>query len=293
MNSSAVWKLRGVELPLGDPMVMGILNVTPDSFSDGGANSDPDDAILAGLAMRDAGASMVDVGGESTRPYSEGVDVGVEIERVLPVVEGLAAEGVVVSIDTSKAAVAEAAVSAGAAIVNDVTGLTDPAMRSICAETGVGVVIMHMQGNPQTMQDEPTYDNVVVDVGRYLASQAIAAIEDGIRLESIAIDPGIGFGKTTEHNLELMQHLDSITHFGYPVLVGPSRKGFLGALLEPIRGSTDPLERDGATAGAIAAAVMKGATIIRTHNVPLGVDVALVAKAMVPRRHHDQEIERT
>jgi len=235
----------------------------------------------------------VDVGGESTRPYSLGVDVETELARVVPVVAGLASEGVVVSIDTSKAAVAEASVDAGASIVNDVTGLSTPAMRSVCAESAVGVVIMHMQGDPRTMQDDPTYGDVVVEVGRYLASQAVSAIEDGIRLESIAIDPGIGFGKSLHDNLELMRHLDALTHFGYPVLVGPSRKGFLGALLEPSRGATGALDRDAATAGAVAAAVMNGASIVRTHNVQFGVDVALVAKAMVPRRHDDQEINRT
>lgn len=272
---------------------MGILNVTPDSFSDGGLHIDVDRAIAAGVAMRDAGAAIVDVGGESTRPSATGVDADTELARVIPVVSGLASEGVVVSIDTYKPAVAEASVEAGASIVNDVTGLSAPRMRSVCAEAAVGVVIMHMQGNPKTMQDNPTYDDVVVEVGRFLTTQAVEAIEDGIGLESIAIDPGIGFGKSLHHNLELMRHLDALTHFGYPVLVGPSRKGFLGALLEPSRGATSALERDAATAGAIAAAVMNGANIVRTHNVRFGVDVALVAKAMVPRRHDDQEINRT
>lgn len=288
-----MWKLRGDELSLRDPLIMGILNVTPDSFSDGGTYIDADKAIAAGRAMRDAGAAIVDVGGESTRPCATGVSASIELERVIPVVAGLAAEGITVSIDTSKPSVAQAAVDAGARIVNDVTGLVDPAMRSVCAETAAGVVIMHMQGDPHTMQDKPVYDDVVVDVGQYLASQAVLAVEDGIRLESVAIDPGIGFGKSLHHNLELMRHLDALTHFGYPVLVGPSRKGFLGALLEPTRGATSAFDRDGATAGAIAAAVINGASIVRTHNVQLGVDVALVAKAMVPRRHDDQEINRT
>lgn len=288
-----MWKVRGATLPLSEPLIMGILNVTPDSFSDGGITIDADKAVAAGMAMVDDGAAIVDVGGESTRPYSTAVDTDTELARVIPVVSALASEGVVVSIDTSKPAVAEAAVAAGARIVNDVTGLAKPDMRSVCADSAAGVVIMHMQGNPQTMQDEPAYDDVVVEVGKFLASQAVVAVESGVRLESVAIDPGIGFGKSLHHNLELMRHLGALTHFGYPVLIGPSRKGFLGALLEPKRGQTSALDRDGATAGAIAAAVMNGAHIIRTHNVPLGVDVALVAKAMVPRRHDEQEINRT
>lgn len=293
MEDSAVWKVRENELALSNPLIMGILNVTPDSFSDGGINIDADKAIAAGVAMSDDGAAIIDVGGESTRPYATGVDADTELARVIPVVSGLASEGVVVSIDTSKPSVAEAAVTAGASIVNDVTGLADPAMRSVCAETAAGVVIMHMQGDPRTMQDIPTYDDVVVEVGRYLASQAVAAVDAGVRLESVAIDPGIGFGKSLHHNLELMRHLGALTHFGYPVLVGPSRKGFIGALLEPTRGPTSAPDRDGATAGAIAAAVINGAHIVRTHNVRLGVDVALVAKAMVPRRQDEQEINRT
>lgn len=293
MDNAAVWKVRGVELPLRDPLIMGILNVTPDSFSDGGITIDADKAIAAGMAMVEDGAAIVDVGGESTRPYATAVDATTESARVIPVISALASEGVVVSIDTSKPSVAAAAVDAGARIVNDVTGLASPDMRSICADSAAGVVIMHMQGDPRTMQDNPAYDDVVVEVGKYLAAQAVAAVEAGVSLESVAIDPGIGFGKSLHHNLELMRHLDALTHFGYPVLVGPSRKGFLGALLEPTRGQTSALDRDGATAGAIAAAVINGAHIIRTHNVRLGVDVAIVAKAMVPRRHDEQEINRT
>jgi dihydropteroate synthase len=272
---------------------MGILNVTPDSFSDGGAHIDVDSAVAAGAAMRDEGAAIVDVGGESTRPNATAVDTRTELDRVIPVIAGLVEHDVVVSIDTSKPDVAEAAVSAGAVIVNDVTGLGDIRMRELCAASGAGVVIMHMQGDPRTMQDEPAYVDVVVEVGKYLAAQAVLAIEAGIRVESIAIDPGIGFGKTLHHNLELMRHLEALTHFGYPVLVGPSRKGFLGELLEPIRGRTEPRDRDAGTAGAVAAAVLHGAHIIRVHNVSLGVDVATVAMAMVPRRHHDEEIDRT
>lgn len=293
MEATAIWKVGDTALSLADPLVMGILNVTPDSFSDGGAHHDPVSAIEAGIAMHQSGAAVVDVGGESTRPYADPVDLDTELARVLPVVEGLAAAGVVVSIDTSKPEVATRALAVGARIVNDVTGLRDEEMRRVCAETGAGVVIMHMQGTPQTMQDDPTYDNVVIDVGRFLAKQALVAIESGVRLESIAIDPGIGFGKTLDHNLALMRHLAALTHFGYPLLVGPSRKGLIGALLEPVRGSTEAADRDGGTAAAVAAAVLSGAHIVRVHNVPLGVEVAAVAKAMVPERRHDEEIDRT
>ena len=273
---------------------MGIVNTTPDSFSDGGDHLDPAVAIDAAHRMLADGADIIDVGGESTRPRAEPVEAVEEIRRIEPVISALAEEGVVVSVDTSKADVATAALGAGASIVNDVTGLIDPDMRSACARFGAGVVIMHMQGTPATMQDEPTYDDVVTDVGRFLAAQSRAAIESGIPIESIAIDPGIGFGKTLAHNLELLRRLDAFTHLGYPVLVGTSRKGFLGMLLEPFRGPTDPKDRDGATAATMALVVERGASILRVHDVRLGLDVAVIAKAMVPEEHHHgEEIDRT
>jgi dihydropteroate synthase len=289
----ATWKVRDRELPLSTPIVMGILNVTPDSFSDGGAHADPHASVEAGLAMVAAGAAIVDIGGESTRPRATPVDAAEELTRILPVVSLLADEGVVVSVDTSKPDVALAAIDAGAVIVNDVTGLTSPSMIEVCAATGVGVVIMHMQGVPATMQDDPTYGDVVADVRGFLAGQCLRAIAGGIRIESIAIDPGIGFGKTFEHNLELLHHLDAFTHLGYPVLVGTSRKGFLGTILEPVRGPTRPDERDAATAATVAAAVLQGASILRVHNVALCVDVALTAKAMVRTTSHDEATNRT
>ena len=281
MLDTASWSVRGHSLSLRSPLIMGILNVTPDSFSDGGSFADTAAAVAAGLRMVDDGAAIIDVGGESTRPYARPVEATEESDRVLGVIEGLAEGGVVVSIDTSKPEVAAAAIDAGASIVNDVTGLTSPEMRSVCAAAGVGVVIMHMQGTPATMQDDPHYDDVVDDVGRFLVVQSRAAIESGIPIEAIALDPGIGFGKTHEHNLDLMRNLEVFTHLGYPVLVGTSRKGFLGAILEPVRGATEPIARDGATAATIAASVMAGASIIRVHDVRLGVDVAVTAKAMV------------
>ena len=271
---------------------MGILNVTPDSFSDGGRHTDAHRAIEAGLAMVSDGAAVVDVGGESTRPYAEPVSEADELARVLPVVEGLVASGVVVSIDTSKPGVAAVALEHGAAIVNDVTGLRDERMRTVCAASGAGAVIMHMRGTPADMQDDPEYDDVVGEVAGFLAAQTRRAIESGVAIEGIAIDPGIGFGKSFDHNLELLRHLDRLTHLGYPVLVGTSRKGFLGRILEPVRGPTEPSERDGATAATVAAAVLSGASILRVHDVRLGVEVAVTAKAMVPTSH-DEETHRT
>jgi dihydropteroate synthase len=271
---------------------MGILNVTPDSFSDGGRFPDPDAAVAAGLSMVEDGAALVDVGGESTRPYASPVDAATELARVLPVVEGLATEGVVVSVDTSKPEVARAALDAGAAVINDVTGMGDPEMRAACAASGAGVVIMHMQGTPETMQDDPDYDDVVGEVATFLLGRTRRALESGISLEAIAIDPGIGFGKSFDNNLDLMRGLDRFVHLGYPVLVGTSRKGFLGTILEPVRGPTEAAGRDGATAASVAAAVLAGAHILRVHDVRLGVEVAVTAKAMVPNSH-DEETHRT
>jgi dihydropteroate synthase len=205
---------------------MGILNVTPDSFSDGGRHGDAAAAVDAGLQMVADGAAIVDVGGESTRPYAEPVPLDVEIERVLPVVDGLVAGGVVVSVDTSKPEVARVALDHGAAIINDVTGLTDPDMRSVCARAKAGVVIMHMRGTPADMQDDPVYDDVVEDVSAFLAAQTRTAIASGIPIEAIALDPGIGFGKTFEHNIALLGNLDRFVHLGFPLLIGSSRKGF-------------------------------------------------------------------
>lgn len=291
MLDTAIWRVRGHELTLAAPLVMGILNVTPDSFSDAGRFHDSRSAVEAGLAMVADGASILDVGGESTRPHAQPVEADEELARVLPVVEGLAGHGVVVSVDTSKPEVALAALDRGAAIVNDVTGLRNPDMRSVCAEKGAGVVIMHMQGTPADMQDDPRYDDVVGEVATFLLDQTREAVEAGIPLEAIAIDPGIGFGKTFDDNIELLRNLDRFVHLGYPVLIGTSRKGFLGTILERVRGTTEPSDRDGATAATVAAAILAGALIVRVHDVRLGVDVAMTAKAMVPISH-DKETHR-
>ncbi len=271
---------------------MGIVNTTPDSFSDGGDRLDPDAAIAAGLAMVADGAAIVDVGGESTRPGAAPVDTATEIERVLPVVAGLAAEGVVVSIDTSKADVASACIEAGAVIVNDVTALGDPEMPAVCAASGVGVVLMHMLGSPRTMQHDPVYDDVVAEVHDFLVRRAGVAEAAGIDPASISIDPGIGFGKTFAHNLELMAGLGVLADTGYPVTLGVSRKRFLGTILEPVRGDTTPKERDAATAAAVALGVERGARIHRVHNVALAADVALTVNAMVTVEDHEQENDR-
>lgn len=277
----STWQIRHATIPLDMPVVVGILNTTPDSFSDGGSFSTVDEAVRSGRDMVDSGAALVDVGGESTRPGAQPVEVDEEMRRVLPVVRGLSESGVLVSVDTSKPIVASRAIEAGACVVNDVTGLRDPEMRSICAAAGVGVVIMHAQGSPESMQDKPRYQDVVSEVTEFLVDSAQRAIEAGIQRDAIVIDPGFGFGKSFAHNLELLAGLETIVATGYPVMVGTSRKGFLGDILRPSRGETVPSERDGATAGTVAFAVSRNVPIFRVHNVGLAADVAHVVKAIV------------
>ena len=262
---------------------MGILNTTPDSFADGGTYSGVEEAVSAALDMVASGATIIDVGGESTRPGASLVSLDEELDRVVDVVDQLASQGILVSVDTSKPEVVTAVVEAGAVAINDVTGLENPRMRELCADTGVGVVVMHMQGTPRTMQRDPRYDDIVREVTDYLIDGANAAIEAGVSAESIAIDPGIGFGKTVDHNIELMSNVEAFVDTGFPVVLGTSRKGFLGNILESVRGTTLPSERDGATAATIALAVASGVRILRVHNVPLAVDVAHTANAMVPK----------
>ncbi len=235
---------------------MGVLNVTPDSFSDAGRFLDPEAAVAQGLAMARAGADVVDVGGESTRPGAHAVDDAEERRRVVPVVEALA-HHVRVSIDTSKTTVAEAAVAAGATLVNDVSASLHP----VAAEAGVGWVAMHMRGEPRTMQRHPRYDDVVGEVRAFLVERAEAAIEAGV--DEVWVDPGIGFGKTVEHNLSLLRRLSSLVATGHPVVVGTSRKSFLGTLAggAPV---TDRLEGSLATA---VHAVAQGARMVRVHDV--------------------------
>jgi dihydropteroate synthase len=243
---------------------MGIINVTPDSFSDGGAFLDPNRAVDQGLALADQGADVLDVGGESTRPYSEPVDEREELRRIMPVVSRLCElTDVPVSIDTSKATVAREALAAGVEIINDVTGLSrDTAMIALAVETGAGVCAMHMQGTPRTMQDDPRYEDVVQDVLRYLGSRRDALVEAGVARDRICLDPGIGFGKTHQHNLTLLAHCSRFHELGCPLLVGHSRKGFIGKLL----GDTGADRRAG-TIGVALALARLGVQVLRVHDV--------------------------
>ena len=264
------WDIGRRSLDLGGrPHVMGILNVTPDSFSDGGQHFNPSDAISAALRMEDDGASIIDIGGESTRPYSEPVSESEELKRVLPVIEGLSDRvQIPISIDTSKANVARAAVAAGAEIINDVTGLEgDPEMPSVVNQVGVGVCVMHMQGTPQTMQDNPSYNDVVEEIHDYLTARLNACLQLGIPKKRICLDPGIGFGKSHAHNLQLVQNADFFLQSGVPILVGHSRKGFIGSLL----GDKDA-DRQAATLGVSLALASRGVHILRVHDVRETVD---------------------
>lgn len=250
--------------------LMGVVNVTPDSFSDGGLYLDPEAAIAHGEELAAAGAAILDVGGESTRPGAEEVPEAEELRRVVPVIAGLAGGGAEVSVDTSKAAVAAAALDAGAAIVNDVTALRgDPEMAALCAERGATVVLMHMLGDPRTMQRDPTYDDVVAEVGTFLAERLRAALAAGIAEERIWLDPGIGFGKTAEHNLELLRRLPELRRLGRPLVVGTSRKSFIGRL-----DGSPASERLGGTIASSVLAAAEGAEVLRVH------DVAEVAEAI-------------
>jgi len=259
------WKLRTTTLRFGRlPLLMGIVNVTPDSFSDGGLCFDPAAAIEHALALAAAGAEILDVGGESTRPYSTPVAPEEELRRVLPVVTALGRQSSVpVSIDTSKALVAREAVAAGAQIINDVTALTgDPAMIDVVLRSGAGVCLMHMQGTPQTMQDNPTYRDAVAEVLDYLRGRRDALLSAGIEPQRIAVDPGIGFGKRTVHNLALLCHARRLHELGCPVVVGHSRKGFIGKVLD------DPqADRTAGTIGASLSLALQGVQVLRVHDV--------------------------
>jgi dihydropteroate synthase len=252
------------------PLIMGIVNVTPDSFSDGGHHTSTAAAIAHGLALVAAGADILDVGGESTRPFATPVAAAEEWRRVGEVVAALAAEsGVPVSIDTSKADVAARALEGGAEIVNDVTGLEgDPDMLRVVRESGAGVCAMHMRGTPQTMQLDPQYDDVVAEIHAYLAARRDALVAAGIPLERICLDPGIGFGKTHAHNIELMRQVDRFLDLGVPILVGHSRKGFIGKLVAAAVGREATLaERDAGTAALACGLAAAGIQIVRVHAV--------------------------
>ena len=261
--------MQSIEERFPRPSVMGIVNVTPDSFSDGGVHLDPDVAADAARRMVADGAAIVDVGGESTRPGSEGVSVEEELGRVVPVLERLGDE-VPLSIDTSKAEVARRALALGAELVNDVTALRgDPDMAEAVAESGAYLCLMHMLGEPRTMQDDPHYDDVVSDVRAFLEERLSFAVAAGIPEERICLDPGIGFGKSVEHNVELLSRLGELAAIGRPLLVGVSRKRFLGRLLGDPDVTVGPVS---ASAAAAASAVAAGATIVRVHDVPETVE---------------------
>lgn len=263
-------------LPLDVPVVMGILNVTPDSFSDGGLHFDRTAAITAGLRMVTEGAAIIDVGGESTRPGAAPVDVQQEIDRVVPVIEALASRvDVLLSVDTSKPAVITAALRAGAHMVNDIRALRAPGALDAAAAEDAAACVMHMQGEPATMQVAPHYQDVVAEVHAFLAERMAACKAAGIAPDSICVDPGIGFGKTYEHNLALLRNLRSFTDLGCPVLIGVSRKSLIGIMTG--RAAT---ERVVGSAVAAAFAVAAGAAIIRAHDVPATVDAVRVALAL-------------
>jgi dihydropteroate synthase len=272
-----------VSLPLEQrfprPSVMGVVNVTPDSFSDGGVNFDPDDASASARRLLSEGAAIVDVGGESTRPGADRVSTEEELRRVLPVLEAL--QGLPVSIDTAKSEVAARALELGAELVNDVTALRgDPELAGVLAEHDAYLCLMHMQGEPRTMQADPRYEDVVAEVVRFLADRLTFAVSQGIREESICLDPGIGFGKTVEHNFELLRRLDELTALGRPILVGISRKSSLGKIMG------DPDAKTGTTAASVGAAVLayeRGASIFRVHDVREHVEALTAARAIVTR----------
>lgn len=257
--------------------IMGVINVTPDSFSDGGRYFQREKAIEHGLTMAQDGADIIDVGGESTRPYSKKISINEEIDRVIPVIETLDRElKIPISIDTYRAEVARQAIKAGASIINDISALRfDPDMISVAAESDVPVILMHMKGTPADMQENPTYDNLIEEILDFLRDAVDRAVKGGIRKEMIIVDPGIGFGKTFDHNLEILRDLTKFGSLERPILLGTSRKAFIGHILKK-----EVHERDTGTMATIAASVMKGAHIIRVHDVKKCVDTVKIADAI-------------
>jgi dihydropteroate synthase len=268
------------------PLLMGILNVTPDSFSDGGAYVTVEQALDQARKMHEEGADIIDIGAESSRPGSQPIDEGEELERLMPVLAAVhRAVPLPISVDTTKAAVARRAVDAGASIINDITALRgDPLMAEVVAQSGAGIVLMHMQGTPATMQQAPRYGNVTQEVIAFLCERAQAAMKQGIKRSQIVLDPGFGFGKLQEHNLQLLNDFAMLTNLGYPLLAGLSRKQFIGRLTQrPVH------ERGYGTAGAVAVAVLKGAHIVRVHEVRAMRDTVSVVSAV--RRHARSGLE--
>ena len=276
-SAASVWRCGRFELALARPLVMGILNVTPDSFSDGGSHDDPVAAVAWGERLIAEGAGIIDVGGESTRPGAAPLPVSGELARVRPVVRRLAADyDVPISIDTRHAEVALASVEAGASVINDISGFRDPAMVEIAGGCDAGVVVMHMLGEPGTMQANPRYDDVVAEVGGYLLAQAAVLEAAGVARERIAIDPGIGFGKTLAHNIALLRALPQLAGLGYPVVLGASRKRFIG----DITGVAEPAERVGGSVGVALFAAAHGAHVLRVHDVSATVQALAVTAAL-------------
>jgi dihydropteroate synthase len=273
-------KLRSQTLMLGErTLIMGVLNVTPDSFSDGGKYDQPESAIEHSLAMERAGADLIDIGGESTRPGAEETSASQELDRILPVLEGLRGRiKIPISVDTRKSTVAESAIRGGAQIINDVSGLrSDPRVAKVAAKCGSPLVLMHMRGEPSTMQRVPFARHVMKDVARGLRESVAKAREAGVAKSQIILDPGIGFGKSYAQNYELIQNLPQLAALGYPLLVGSSRKGFLGATLAHEGKRLPPEERIWGTAATVTAAILGGAHIVRVHDVAEMAQVALVA----------------
>jgi dihydropteroate synthase len=279
-DGARIWTCRDARLPLGErTLVMGIVNVTPDSFSDGATFASVDDAVAHGARLVDEGADLVDVGGESTRPGSDPIEADEELLRVIPVIEGLvkARPGTPLSVDTRKPEVASAALDAGASVVNDIAGGRNSALLETVSRTRAGVILMHMLGEPKTMQDDPRYDDVVAEVHEFLRERIEAAVFAGISEERVCIDPGIGFGKTVDNNLALLRALPALRMLGAAVMVGASRKGFIGTLT----GVEDPAARlEGSLAVAVLAAA-HGADLVRVHDVEATVRALKVADAVV------------
>jgi dihydropteroate synthase len=271
-----MWRCAGFEIDTDSPVVMGILNVTPDSFSDGGCYDDTTAAIVHGRLMAEQGALIIDVGGESTRPGSKEVAVDEELARVLPVTRALANEGLIVSVDTRHAPVAQACVEAGAAIINDISGFRAKAMVDVAVGCDAGLVVMHMLGEPKDMQIDPRYDDVVAEVSAWLLAQAHMLEAAGVASERICVDPGPGFGKTFKHNLALLQATSALAALGYPLMAAYSRKGFIGTLtgVEPAR------DRVVGSVAVAAWAALHGAHILRVHDVPPTIEALKTLQAI-------------
>lgn len=266
---------RGCRLDLTRPRIMGVLNVTPDSFSDGGDFLDPEQALKQALLLISEGADLIDIGGESSRPGADTVSEQEELNRVIPIIERIRREtDIPLSIDTTKSAVARAAILAGANYINDISGLQfDPAMASVAAETGAGLFLMHTRGTPQEMQKSTDYDDLLAEVSTYLQQSIDLALAAGVSHEALSVDPGIGFGKSAEGNLTLLRRLDELHCFGCPILLGTSRKSFIGRILD----RDDPKERVAGTLATVALGVEKGVQIFRVHDVQAARDAAFVA----------------